>query len=107
MKSHTSLALGPTNLSTLWRISLAALLVKVMAKILYGGTCSSNKCAMRQVNTFVLPEPAPAKINVGPAICFTASVCSLFNESKILVIASSFLFSLSQDNFSRLLLFLL
>ena len=43
------------------RISPAALLVKVTARIDHGDACStSSSQAMRWVSTRVLPEPAPA-----------------------------------------------
>ena len=62
-------ATSPTRPSTRLFISFAALLVKVMAKISYGLTPCANKCAIRTVKTFVLPDPAPAKINKGPSVC--------------------------------------
>ena len=49
--------------------SPAALLVKVMAKILYGLTPNlSMRYAILWVITLVLPEPAPAKISKGPSV---------------------------------------
>ena len=71
----------PTRFCTRSAISLAALFVKVMAKIRYGLTPDSNKCAMRQVRTFVLPEPAPAVTDKGPSVCMTAASCLSFNVS--------------------------
>ncbi len=58
-------------------ISLAALLVKVTAKMPLGETCEvcSNQ-AMRVVNTRVLPDPAPAKIKACSAGKATARCCS-------------------------------
>ena len=51
------------------RISSAALLVNVMAKILYGRTPqSSMRCAMRWVSRRVLPLPAPAVTSTGPSV---------------------------------------
>ena len=51
----------PTSFSTLSFISLAALLVKVTAKIEDGSTLKTSiKQAIRYVNTRVFPDPAPA-----------------------------------------------
>ena len=68
MLSQTYFAFSPIILSTRSRISVAALFVKVIAKILYGDTPLSNKLAILQVNTFVFPEPAPAMIRRGPSV---------------------------------------
>ena len=53
------------------RISPAALLVKVTARIADGGTWlrGDQMCAMRCVMTRVLPLPAPARISSGPSVC--------------------------------------
>ncbi len=88
--SQTSFALLPIMRSTRSRISAAALFVNVIAKILYGATPSSNKLAIRQVNTFVFPEPAPAIISSGPFVCFTASICAGFNPSNISISPSNY-----------------
>ena len=58
----------PTSLSTRSRISPAALLVKVIARIFQGATPCSIRYATRCVSTRVLPEPAPAKIRSGPSV---------------------------------------
>ena len=72
-------------------ISLAALLVKVTAKISSGETCSCCiSQAIRVVNTRVLPEPAPAKINADSAGKFTAAFCWGFNFSRKLTMALHF-----------------
>jgi len=53
--------------STRSRISVAALLVNVIARIANGDTfCSWISRAMRWVKTRVLPEPAPATTSSGP-----------------------------------------
>ena len=58
-------------------ISLAALLVKVTAKMPPGETCEvCNSQAMRVVSTRVLPEPAPARINACSDGKATARSCS-------------------------------
>ena len=64
---------------------MAALLVKVMARILKGDTPISNKCAILHVNTLVLPLPAPAKISMGPSVAFTAAACSGFKPCIVSV----------------------
>ena len=59
---------GPSSSSTRSRISCAALLVKVMARISPARArpvCTSQ--AMRWVSTRVLPEPAPARMSSGPS----------------------------------------
>ena len=74
--THISFASGPTRADTRSFISLAALLVKVIAKIFQGFTSFSLKIyAMRWVKTRVFPLPAPAIINSGPSVCSTASFC--------------------------------
>jgi hypothetical protein len=65
--------------STRSAISLAALLVKVTARIDSGATPFSRiSQAMRLVITRVLPEPAPARISRGPSVASTAARCSGF-----------------------------
>ncbi|MCY1445279.1 hypothetical protein D9M71_617880 [compost metagenome] len=56
--------LMPISCSIRWRISAAALLVKVTDRIECGEACSTwiNQ-AMRCTSTRVLPEPAPARTN--------------------------------------------
>ena len=59
-----------TSRATRSRISSAALLVKVMARMEPGCTPSSSMSqAMRRVITVVLPEPAPARMSSGPWAC--------------------------------------
>ncbi len=63
-----------SRLSSRPRISPAALLVKVTARIAHGGTRSTSVSqAMRWVSTRVLPEPAPASTSSGPGGALTAS----------------------------------
>src|SRR5215469_12014518 len=58
------------------RISAAALLVNVTARMDEGGTCRAViRCAIRCVMTLVLPLPAPARISTGPSVASTASRC--------------------------------
>ena len=38
-------------------------------------------CAMRNVSTRVLPEPAPASTSSGPSVVSTASRCAGLSES--------------------------
>ena len=79
---HISCATSPTIPSTLCFISLAALFVKVMARILYGFTFFSDiKYAILCVNTFVFPLPAPAITKHGPSVANTASFCLSFKPS--------------------------
>ena len=58
----------PIDLTTLSVISLAALLVNVIANMLYGLIPFSIRFAILFVNTLVFPEPAPAKTSIGPSI---------------------------------------
>src|SRR5690625_6405985 len=54
-------ATGPTSSWARSRISVAALLVKVIARISPGmASPARSRCAIRRVSTRVLPEPAPA-----------------------------------------------
>ncbi len=64
------------------RISLAALLVNVTAKMLWGATPLCIKCTMRWVMVFVFPEPAPARTKRGPSVVSTASRWSLFSPTR-------------------------
>jgi len=57
------------------RISSAALLVKVTARMSEGGMPRSMRRAIRWVTTRVLPEPAPARTRRGPSTWATASCC--------------------------------
>ena len=79
MEIHTSSPPASIKLITRSFISLAALFVKVIAKIFQGLTpFSSIKYAMRWVKTRVLPLPAPAMIKSGPSVNCTASACRGF-----------------------------
>ena len=75
MKQYVS----PIKLYTLSLISLAALLVNVIARIFLDSTPFLIKLAILVVNTLVLPEPAPAMTKHGPSICCTAFICCSFN----------------------------
>ena len=81
--THTPSAPSPTILSTLSRISPAALFVKVIAMIFHGLTPHSFiRYAMRCVTVLVFPDPAPAIISSGPSTCSAASRCLSFNSSS-------------------------
>ena len=57
-------------------ISRAALLVKVTARMFSAGMrLSFNRWTMRVVMTWVLPEPAPARISSAPSVWLTACCC--------------------------------
>src|ERR1035437_4261376 len=72
----------PSSRSTRAAISLAALLVKVTARMESGATPFSRMSqAMRLVMTRVLPEPAPARMSRGPSVASTAARCSGFRLS--------------------------
>ena len=72
----------PTSCAKRSRISAAALLVKVMARISHGAARScSRMLAMRYVSTRVLPEPAPASTRSGPWVVTTASRWGPFKVS--------------------------
>src|SRR6267143_2506879 len=64
------------------RISSAALLVKVTARMDSAGTPLAIRLAIRNVMARVLPVPAPARISRGPSVVSTASRCSGFNSSR-------------------------
>src|SRR5436305_6102273 len=81
--THMARARRPTSCSTRSRISPAALLVKVMARIWPGCAApDATRCAIRWVSTRVLPEPAPARISSGPPGCRTASRWGSFRPSR-------------------------
>ena len=67
------------------RISLAALLVKVTAKIRSGATPLFIKFTILCVIVLVFPAPAPAIIRSGPFICSAASLCFLFRSLRCCV----------------------
>ncbi len=74
--------LGACNrVSMRWRISAAALLVKVTARILWGDKCCSwiNQ-AMRCTSTRVLPLPAPANTSRRSAPEVTACAWALLRD---------------------------
>ena len=82
VETHIFSAGGPTRSATRVRISPAALLVKVMARMPHGGASPvASRWAMRRVSTRVLPEPAPAMIRSGPPRCSTAARCGRVRSS--------------------------
>jgi len=58
------------------RISLAALLVKVTARMAEGAVPVSIRWRILSVIVLVLPAPAPAKTKTGPLVDATAFFCS-------------------------------
>src|SRR5919201_632298 len=81
--THIAFTTGPTSSRRRSCISLAALLVKVMARIEVGWTpLSLTRWAIRWVSTRVLPEPAPATIRVGPSVARTATRWASFSPSS-------------------------
>src|SRR3989339_128194 len=73
-------------MSTLASISLAALSVKVNARISPGlASFSAISQAIRRVMTVVFPVPAPATIRSGPFLWVTAAVCSGLRPARISV----------------------
>src|SRR6266550_5011129 len=87
MASNVPIQIAPAarfrRFSTRLRISRAALLVKVTARI---SPASARPCwisqAIRCVSTRVLPLPAPAKISSGPSSAVTAARCGGFSPAK-------------------------
>ena len=76
----------PTMLSTRSRISPAALLVKVIARMFHGFTPTfSIRYAIRLVSTLVFPEPAPARISTGPSVVNTPFFCCSLSVSYRLI----------------------
>ena len=81
--THIRSACGPTSAETRSRISAAALLVNVMARICPGcAPPSASRYAIRRVSTLVLPEPAPATMSSGPPRWTTASACCGLSPSS-------------------------
>ena len=64
------------------RISEAALLVKVTARMFSGAIPTCSMFEIRQVTVRVLPVPAPARIRTGPSSEATASRWALLRESN-------------------------
>ena len=77
-------ALIPTMLAMRSRISLAAVLVKVSAKIFHGSMPLSIRYATLVVSTRVFPAPAPAITNDGPSMYSTAARWLSSRESRYL-----------------------
>src|SRR4030081_932997 len=67
------------------RISLAALLVKVTARILSAATPSLSRYTTRAVITRVFPVPAPARIRTGPRVVLTASSCCGLRSKRLAI----------------------
>ena len=86
----TSRACSPTRAMMRARISAAALLVNVTARICHGLTPSTPiRYATRWASTRVLPEPAPARMSSGPSVVVTARACSGFSRATILSASAS------------------
>ena len=74
----------PSSASVRWRISLAALLVKVTARMLWAAAPSaSTNQATRCTSTRVLPLPAPASTSTGPDGAVTAARCASFSGLRM------------------------
>ena len=74
---------GRSALTTRSRISSAALLVKVMARICHGGASPvAIRWAIRRVRTRVFPDPAPGHDQQRPARWSTARRCGSVSPSK-------------------------
>ena len=74
---------SPMILPTRSRISRAALLVKVTARISDGQARRvAIRCASRAVSAAVLPVPAPASTSTGPSEDSTASRCGVFSPCR-------------------------
>ena len=81
--THIARAAPPTSSATRSRISAAALLVKVMARIEPGwAPLAAISQAMRRVSTRVLPDPAPATTSSGPPGWDTACCCDSLSPSS-------------------------
>ena len=81
--SHRPSALPPTSPSTRSRISRAALLVKVTARIWLGQARRVARIwASRVTSTRVLPVPAPASTSTAPSSVSAASRCSGLSASS-------------------------
>src|ERR1035438_203698 len=82
-------------------ISRAALLVKVTARMLAGGTPLAIRWAMRNVLAPVLPVPAPARIRTGPFNVSTACRCWGLSEFRFNTRAE-FNFRSTQSNLDQI-----
>src|SRR5215470_10167423 len=81
--TFSSDAHGPSNAASRSRISRAALLVKVTARIRQGATRRARtRWATLRVMTRVFPEPAPARTRSGPTPWSTASRWGGFRSSR-------------------------
>ena len=60
-----------------------SLLVNVNTTIFSAGVIfSAINRPVLETKTVVLPDPAPARISIGPVLCFTASICSGLSPSN-------------------------
>jgi hypothetical protein len=81
--THIAFTTGPTSCRSRSCISLAAVLVKVMASTEVGGTrLSLIRWAIRCGSSRGLPDPAPATISGGPSVASTASRWASFSPSS-------------------------
>ncbi|KKN02761.1 hypothetical protein LCGC14_1114470 [marine sediment metagenome] len=76
-------ALSPSLNLILSLISSAALIVKVLTRILLASNPFSTKYTTFSVKTLVFPVPGPATVKSGPPIYSTAFFCCLFKVSEI------------------------
>ncbi len=90
MPIATSRAWSPTRAMIRARISAAALLVNVTARICHGLTpWTPIRYATRWASTRVLPDPAPARMSSGPSVVITARACSGFSRATIFSASAS------------------
>src|SRR3954451_9501763 len=81
--THIARTRLPTSSSTRSRISVAALLVKLMASSSSARAWPPwTRWAIRWVRTRILPDPAPASTSSGPSGCVTASRCGGVNPAR-------------------------
>jgi hypothetical protein len=83
VETHMIRARPPTSDATRSRISAAALLVKVIARMEPGCALRWEIVqAIRRASTRVLPEPAPATTSSGPPSWVTAERCAALRPSS-------------------------
>ena len=80
-------ALSPSISLILSLISSAALIVKVLTRILFASNPFSTRYSTFSVKTLVFPVPGPAIIKRGPSIYSTAFFCCLFKISEIRIVS--------------------
>ena len=81
---HIMWAAEPSSARNRSRISPAALLLNVTARISCGQAPRSTRRWMRLTRTRVLPEPAPASTHSGPSPWSTAACCAGLRPSAML-----------------------